>query len=200
MKGFRCIAFLAVVSGLLLGSGSAHATAPAESESAGITFQVEEKEALYTKHYLHRYVVPDVLGYDRTGKPYLKLDAARNAEHKAIVDLLAPGIGFDRPEVRDEIAALLHGLPAACKQRSELVLKLNPIEDIDRWVPNVTDNRRITIVAVNGCAEPVPKACRYCLCQEGGYDFPLGSLKRVLRDCSDALHEVSAEAEASASR
>lgn len=96
-------------------------------------------------------------------------------------------------EVRDEIAAVLHGLPAACKQGSELVLKLNPIEDIDVWVPNVTDNRRITIVAVNGCAEPVPKACRYCLCQDGGFNFTLGDLKQVLGMCSDALHEQREE-------
>lgn len=70
----------------------------------------------------------------------------------------------------------------------DLVLKLNPIEDIDRWVPNVTDNRRITIVSVNGCLKQTPKACQYCLCQEGGYDFPLGSLKRVLRDCQEAVN------------
>lgn len=200
MKGLLWFAFMGMVSGLLPGFGGAYAAGSAESETAGITLQVEEKEALSTKYYLHRYVVPDVLGYDRTGKPYLKLDPAQNAEHKAIVDLLAPGVGFDRPEVRDEIAAVLHGLPAACKQGSELVLKLNPIEHIDVWVPNVANNRRITIVALNGCAKPVPKACRYCLCEEGGYDFPLGSLKRVLRDCSDALHVVSPEAEAGASR
>lgn len=153
----------------------------------GITLYVEEKTELRTPHYKQRWVFPGILGHDTSGKPYLKLDPEQDPKAREVIELLRHGVQFDQPKVRDEIAGILDRFPWQCKANMELILKVNPIEDIDAWVPNVTDNRRITIVAVNECLKETPKECRYCLCDEGGFDFPLGSLKRVLRDCQTAV-------------
>lgn len=98
---------------LALAAPPAWAQASAEpGQAPGISLYVEDKEELRTKHYKQRWVFPDVLGHDATGKPYLKPFVAPNAEAKSVIDLLDPGVSFATPKVRDEIATVLDTFPA----------------------------------------------------------------------------------------
>lgn len=166
----------------------AAATLPASAY--GLSLHVVEKESLMSPSYKKRYVVDDALGTDDQGHPDFNLQPEANAEHKALIDLLAPGVSFDDPKVRKEVAGILYTLPPQCREHSELVLKVNPIGDITAWLPDVKDKRRITILAVNQCLAETPPECRYCLCQDGGFNFTLGDLKQVLQGCASAVNEA----------
>lgn len=132
----------------------------------------------------------NILVFDAQGTPRLNLLPDDNPKHKALIDLLKPGLYVDRPAIRDEIAGLLARFPAQCQATGKLAVAVEPLDNINVCVPGATDNRRVTQLLFTGCVEPEPKACAYDLSNDGGCDFEIGGLKTFLNACNDALHEA----------
>lgn len=140
-----------------------------------------------------RIRVPNLLIFDVAGKPHLALDPLGNPDHARVIDILRPGIPIDQENIRDDIASLLAQFPQPClngpsEQGLSFALLVSPIEDIDRFVPDVIDKRRITSVYLSRCLAETPKACLYSQKYTGAVDFDIGSLRRVLRECRDATN------------
>lgn len=94
--------------------------------------------------------------------------------------------GFDRETTRSEIAEILKTFPKECPH-NDVGLGVSPLEDIDTWAPNVKDKRRIGMISIYGCLKEQPLDCTYTMRDNSATDFDIGSLKRILGRCSEAL-------------
>lgn len=145
---------------MLLLSAIAMLALPAQ---AGVLLKVLETE--YTNGPLKtRIEVSDVLSRDAVDVPHLNLHPDTNAEHAALIRTLAPGIPFDDPKVRDQVAEILASSPDACVVGGtgpglRVGLLVSPVEHIDIFVPGVVDKRRIGSVYLSGCLAENPPEC-----------------------------------------
>lgn len=129
----------------------------------------------------------EILGYDQSGKPVLLLDPTKARPDQAFIEILKPGIPIDRKDIQDQIAKSLAAFPKQCHSRTTIDLVVNPVSNLDRWLPGVKDKRRINSVNIYGCLEETPIECMYTMTDNGAFDYDIGSLKKRLVICSDAL-------------
>ncbi|WP_373489349.1 hypothetical protein [Blastomonas sp.] len=138
-------------------------------------------------HVLSDHQVNDILGQDADGSPRLNLFPERDPKHKALINLLAPGLAVDKPQVRKDIAEILARYPQQCLGISALALAVEPIGDVDICVPGETDNRRVTQLLFTGCLAIDLRDCEYDLSYDGGCNFEIGGLKTFLTACNRSL-------------
>lgn len=120
---------------------------------------------------------------DPKGTPTFNLFQNNDPDDRSLINLLVPGIPVDRKSVRDEIGRLMVDFPPRCEMR----MTVAPIEDVGK---GVKDKRRIYKIGIFSCAEETPRECASCLCDTGGFDFGLSSLKIFLRECKAALDRI----------
>lgn len=145
----------------------------------------EYAEDLSTPLSYHR--VENLLGRGPDGRPRLNLFPERDPKHKTLVDLLAPGLGVDKPGVRDAVAEILARYPQQCLEKGVLSLDVEPIGDIETCVPGAKDNRRVTGLTFTGCLADDPKDCEYELSSDRGCNFGIGDFKDFLNGCRRSL-------------
>lgn len=117
----------------------------------------------------------------------LNLHPDTDAKHSEMVQLLSAGMPFDQLPVRNEIASILQTYPTACRDTLIVGLVVSPVEHIDTWIPDVKDKRRVGVVSIEECMEVQPLECTYTMADNGAANCDLGSLKRILRKCREAL-------------
>lgn len=137
---------------------------------------------------LQWFDVDNLVTKDAQGEPILNLQPDKVDAHRKLIELLLPGMPIDQKPVQRDIAKILAGFPRQCEATYKILATVAPIEGIDKWIPGVTDKRRIYYINVINCLENMPSECSNCLCDTGGIDFGINSLSGFLQRCSDALH------------
>jgi|GEM_PF-4865369 len=156
------------------------------SLALAFSLNIEEYDQEYFGNLVQQQKLDEILGYDASGQAILLLDAQR-ATDKAVIEMLKPGIPIDRDNIQRQIAQSLDEYPPPCKDRLNMDLIVAPISDIDTWLPNVKDKRRIQEINLQGCLKETPKECRYSISDNGAFDFDIGSLTKRLKVCRMAL-------------
>jgi len=158
------------------------------SQSAlAFSLNIKEYDQDYFGNLVQQQRLDEILGYDEAGQPILLLDPRRTAD-KAIIEMIKPGIPIDQDNIQRQIAQSLDEYPQPCKDRLNINLVVAPVSDIDTWLPNVKDKRRIQSIRLFGCLKETPSECHYSMLDNGAFDFDIGDLQSRLRRCSEALH------------
>lgn len=136
---------------------------------------------------MQRITVENILATDPQGKPTLNLFPRTDTRDDRVVRLLLPGISVDLPEIRHRIGSALATLPQQCLTAPAYAhITVAPIATVNKWVPGITDNRRIYRMSLY-CLESLPAECSTCLCDNAGFDFGLGSLLTLVKECNQAV-------------
>ncbi|HEY1182215.1 MAG TPA: hypothetical protein VGE56_07930 [Rhodocyclaceae bacterium] len=133
---------------------------------------------------------PDALRMDAQGHPILLPEILSDPKHKAMAAILDPGMPFSGAGLRRELGDLLSAYPGSCRSATpplSVTLLVTQVEDLSNFLPEITDERRITAVHIGDCAAVDQPECSYDNNKTGELDFDEGMLKGVLRKCRDTL-------------
>lgn len=120
--------------------------------------------------------IKDVL--DVGPPPRLKIYPDEVREHRKLVDILSAGLRFDS-EARSMTAEVLADYPPDCWADLSVSVAVAPMSGIERYMPGVTDNRRISGMYIGNCIQEDLPECEYDYRYVSDMDFNLRSFLGV---------------------
>ncbi len=151
------------------------------------TFAFSANVGLFVDDEYHEVIVPNFLIFDEDNAPKLNLNARVKDPDQIVIDAIKPGIPIHIESTQKQIAGELAKYPESCRDDLVLDLMIEPVVNIDRYLPNVKDKRRITMINIYGCLARTPLECSYALSDNGAITFDIGDLTKHLKFCRLAL-------------
>lgn len=131
--------------------------------------------------------VHDFLVYDEEGRPTLNLNPAIADPDRKVIEMIKPGIDIDEKSVRLRIGKELALYPEQCKDNMLFEFIVAEIPDIQNYLPDVKDKRRITAIHIHQCLQEPPPECFYSIHETGAFTFDIGDLTLHLIRCRVAM-------------